>query len=101
LHHLIVFGYSLQLEVIINLEKGKEVIKDNKDHIYGFVDEFLKEGIKSSCIYETDEDEDEDEDNEYWSSKHNSHKTLTISNSLHNKCMSLLYLPEKYRISKW
>jgi phosphoserine aminotransferase len=26
-------------------------------------------------------------------------RTLTISNSLHSKCMNLLYLPEKYHIS--
>jgi phosphoserine aminotransferase len=34
-----------------------------------------------------------------WSSNHNAHATLSISNSLHNKCMNLLHLPEKYHIN--
>jgi phosphoserine aminotransferase len=46
-------------------------------------------------MYETDEDVDY----EYWSSNHNAHATLNISNSLHNKCMNLLHLPEKYHIN--
>jgi hypothetical protein len=46
-------------------------------------------------MYETDEDEYEDIDYEYWSSNHNAHATLSIINSLHNKCMNLLYLPEQ------
>jgi hypothetical protein len=41
---------------------------------------------------------DEYVDNEYWSSNHNAHATLIISISLHNKCMNLLHLPEKYHI---
>jgi hypothetical protein len=51
--------------------------------------------MKSSSIYETDEDVDY----EYWSSNHNAHATLSISNSLHKKCMNLLHLLEKYHIS--
>jgi hypothetical protein len=51
--------------------------------------------MKSSSINETYEDVDY----EYWSSNHNVHATLSISNSLHNKCMNLLHLPEKYNIS--
>jgi phosphoserine aminotransferase len=51
--------------------------------------------MKISSIYETDEDIDY----EYWSSNHNAHTTLSISNSLRNKCMNLLHLPEKYHIS--
>jgi hypothetical protein len=78
-----------------NVAKEKDVIKDNKDQTYAFVDEFLEEAMKSSSIYETDENVDY----EYWSSNHNAHATLSISNSLHNKCMNLLHLPEKYHIS--
>jgi hypothetical protein len=70
-------------------------IKDNTDLTYAFVDEFLEEAMKISSLYETDEDVDY----EYWSSNHNSHATLSISNSLHNKCMNLLHLPDKYNIS--
>jgi phosphoserine aminotransferase len=51
--------------------------------------------MKSSIIYETDEDLDY----EYWSSNHNAHATLSISNPLHDQCMNLLHLPEKYHIS--
>jgi hypothetical protein len=51
--------------------------------------------MKSSSLYETDQDVDY----EYWSSNHNAHVTLSISNSIHNKCMNRLHLPEKYHIS--
>jgi hypothetical protein len=78
-----------------NVAKGEDVIKDNTDHTYAFVDEFLEEAMKSSIIYEADEDIDY----EYWSSNHDDHATLSISNSLSNKCMNLLHLPEKYHIS--
>jgi hypothetical protein len=80
-----------------NVAKGEDVIKDNTDQIYAFVDEFLEEAMQISSLYETDEDEDVDY--EYWSSNHNAHVTLSISNSLHNKCMNLLHLAEKYHIS--
>jgi hypothetical protein len=75
----------------------EDVIKDNNDHTYDFIDEFLEEEMQSSSNYETDEDEDLDYD--YWSSNHNTHAALSISNFLHNKCMNLLHLPEKYHIS--
>jgi hypothetical protein len=39
---------------------------------------------------------DEDVDYEYWSSSHNADATLSISNSLHNNCMNLLDLTERY-----
>jgi hypothetical protein len=62
-----------------NVAIGEDVIKDNTDHTYAFVDEFLEEAMKSSSLY----DADEDVDYEYWSSNHNAHATLSISNSLH------------------
>jgi hypothetical protein len=55
----------------------------------------VKKAMKSSSIYETDQDVDY----EYWSSNHNAHSTLSVSNSLHLKCMNLIHLPEKYHIS--
>jgi hypothetical protein len=75
--------------------KGDDIIKDTTDQTYAFVDEFLEEAMKSSNLYETDEDVDY----ENWSSNHNAHATLCISNSLHNKCMNLHHLPEIYQIS--
>jgi hypothetical protein len=45
-----------------NVSKGEDVINDNTDHTYDFVDEFLEEAIKSSSIY----DADQDLDYEYW-----------------------------------
>jgi hypothetical protein len=77
-----------------NVAKGEDIIKDNTNQTYAFVDEFLEEAIKSSSMYETDEDADY----EYWSSNHNAHTTLSKSNYLHRKCMSLLHLPEKNHI---
>jgi hypothetical protein len=74
--------------------EGDDVIKDNTHQTYAFVDEFLEEAMKNSSIYEADEDVDY----EYLSSNHNTHATLSISNYLHNKCMNLLHLPEKYYI---
>jgi hypothetical protein len=38
-------------------------------------------------------------DYQYWSSNQNAHALLSISNSLHNKCMNLHHLPERYHIS--
>jgi hypothetical protein len=78
-----------------NVVKGENVIKENIDQTHAFVDEFLEESMKSSSLYETDEDVDY----EYWSSNHNAHATLRINDSLNNKCMNLLHLPEKYHIS--
>jgi hypothetical protein len=46
-----------------NVAKGEDVIKDNTDHTYDFVDEFLEESMKSSSLYEADQDVDY----EYWS----------------------------------
>jgi hypothetical protein len=78
-----------------NIAKGEDIIKEDTDQTYAFVDKFLEESMKSSSLYEADEDVDY----EYWSSNHNAHATRSISNSLHNKCMNLLHLPEKYHIS--
>jgi hypothetical protein len=78
-----------------NVAKGEDVIKDNTDQTYAFVDEFLEEAMKSSSLYEADQDVDYED----WSSNHNALATLSISNSLNNQCMNLLHLREKYHIS--
>jgi hypothetical protein len=78
-----------------NIAKLEFVIKDNTDQTHTFVDEFFEEAMKSSSIYEADEDVDY----EYLSSNHNAHAILSISNYLHNKCMNILHLLEKYHIS--
>jgi hypothetical protein len=67
-----------------NVAKREDVIKDNADQTYAFVDEFLEEEMKRSSIYETDEDVDIDY--EYWSSNYNAHATLSICYSLYDKC---------------
>jgi hypothetical protein len=61
-----------------NVAQGEDIIMDNTDHNYAFVDEFLEEAIKSSNLYKADEDVEY----EYWSSNHNAHTTLSLSNSL-------------------
>jgi hypothetical protein len=78
-----------------NVARGEDVIKENTDQNYAFVDEFLEEEMKNSSIYEADQYIDY----EYWSANHNAHATLSMSNSLQKKCMNLLHLPEKYHIS--
>jgi hypothetical protein len=45
-----------------NVAKGEDVIKENTDQTYAFVDEFLKAEMKRSSNYEADEDVDY----EYW-----------------------------------
>jgi hypothetical protein len=50
-----------------NVARGEDVINDNTDQAYAFVDNFLEEEMKSSSIYEPDEDIDY----EYWSSIRN------------------------------
>jgi hypothetical protein len=41
-----------QFSRLKNLEKGRgDVIKDDTDQTYAFVDEFLEESVKSLCIY--------------------------------------------------
>jgi hypothetical protein len=61
-----------------NVAKGEDIIKENTDQTYAFVDvdEFLEEAMKISSMYETDADEDVDY--EYWSSNHNAHETLFL-----------------------
>jgi hypothetical protein len=41
-----------------NVAKGEDVIKENTDQTYAFVDEFLEEAMKSASVYEADEDVD-------------------------------------------
>jgi hypothetical protein len=57
-----------------NVAKGEDVIKEDTDQTYVFVDEFLEEAMKRSSIYETDEDVDY----EYWSSNHIGHQTIML-----------------------
>jgi phosphoserine aminotransferase len=77
-----------------NVAKGEDLIKENTDQTDAFVDDSLEESMKNSIIY----DANEDVDYQYLSSNHNDHATLSISNSLHIKCMNLLHLPEKYHV---
>jgi hypothetical protein len=41
-----------------NVAKGEDVIKDNSDQTYAFVDEPLEEAIKSSTTHQKDQDVD-------------------------------------------
>jgi hypothetical protein len=51
-----------QYAIVKNVAKGEDVIRENTDQAYYFVDEFIEEAMKSASIYETDEDVDY----EYW-----------------------------------
>jgi hypothetical protein len=43
-----------QYSRVKNVAKGYDVIKENTDQTYAFVDELLEEVMKSSSLYETD-----------------------------------------------
>ena len=75
--------------------KGEEEVQDNTDHTYGFTDDYLEEAINTSNIYESTQETDY----YYWISEHNSHASISINNTFHNKFMNLLFLPESYHIS--
>jgi hypothetical protein len=75
--------------------KGEEELQDSTEQDYGFTDEFLEEAVNTSNIYESQQETDYD----YWISEHNIHTSISINNTLYNKCMNLLFLPEKYHIS--
>jgi hypothetical protein len=64
-------------------EREKEV-QDDTDQNYGFIDEFLKEALNTSNIYEAQQDTDYD----FWISNHNVHTSISINNTLYKKCMN-------------
>jgi hypothetical protein len=76
-----------------NVIKGEDDIQDHPP-TYDFVDEFLEDAIKSSNLYE-----EQHTDYDLWNSEYNIYTSLSINNTLHTTCMSLLILPEKYHIS--
>ena len=78
-----------------NTVKGEEEVQDGTEQDYGFIDEFLEEAINTSNIYESQQETDYD----FWTSEHNVHASISINNTLYNKCMNLLFLPENYHIS--
>jgi hypothetical protein len=84
---------SNQYARVKNAVKGKDDIQDHP-HTYDFDDEFLEDAIKNSNLYE-----EQDIDYDPWNSEQNIYTSLSINNTLHNKCMSLLFLPEKHHIS--
>jgi hypothetical protein len=45
-----------QYAKVKNAVKGEEELQDDADHIYGFVDEFLEEALKTSNIYEAQQE---------------------------------------------
>jgi hypothetical protein len=51
--------------------------------------------LNASNIYEAEQETDYD----YWNSEHNVHTSISINNTLYNKCMNLLFLPERYHVS--
>jgi hypothetical protein len=76
-----------------NVVKGEDDIQDHQ-RTSEFVDEFPEDAIKSSNL-----DEEQDTGYDPWNSEHYVYTSLSINNTLHNKCMSLLFPPEKHHIS--
>jgi hypothetical protein len=79
-----------QYAKVKNTVKGEEELQDGSGQDYGFIDEFLEEAVNTSKIDESQQETDYD----YWTSEHNIHTSVSINNTLYNKCMHLLFLPE-------
>jgi hypothetical protein len=84
-----------QYTKVKNTVKWEEELQDSTEQDYGFIDEFLEKVVNTSNIYESQQETDYD----YWTSEHNIHTSISINNTLYNKCMNVLFLPEKYHIS--
>lgn len=82
-----------QYAKVKSVAKGEEMIQEDTEQSYDYVDEFLDEALRNSSLFETEHDLEYD----HWSSDHNIHASISISNTLHNKCMNLLFLPETYQ----
>jgi hypothetical protein len=76
-----------------NAVKGEEDIQDQRP-TYGFIDDFLEDATKSSNLYE-----EQDADYEPWNLEHSIYTSISLNSTLHNMCMSLLFLPENHHIS--
>jgi hypothetical protein len=78
--------------------KGKEELQVNTHHTCGFIDEYLEKAINTSNIYESTHEADYD----HLISKHNVNASIIINNTFYNKCMNLLFSPERYHMySGW
>ena len=64
-----------------NAVKREDEIQDQVTNTYGFIDEFLEDSIKSSNLYE-----EQDADYEMWNLEHNVYTSISINNTLHDKC---------------
>ena len=78
-----------------NTMRREKDVQGDSDQTFSFVDEFLEETVRSSSIYESGQEVED----EIWTAEHNIHASISVNNTLHNKCMNLLFLPEKYHIS--
>jgi hypothetical protein len=76
-------------------KKVDKTVQEEKIHNHDYVDEFLEESIRNSTSYEHRNNEEYD----YWKTDHNARISISLSSTLHNTCMNLLFLPERYHIS--
>jgi hypothetical protein len=79
-----------QYTKVKNTAKGEEEVQDEADHGYGLVDDFHEEALNTSNIYESQQGTDYD----LWFLDHNVHTSIRIKNTLHKKCMNLLFPSE-------
>jgi Domain of unknown function (DUF1926) len=75
--------------------KGEEDVQNDVYQSYTFIDKFLEEAVKNSNLYESDQKTGYD----FWTLEHNMHASISVNNTLHNKCMNLLFLPESLDIT--
>jgi hypothetical protein len=66
--------------------KGEEDLQDGTEQDYEFIDEFHEEAVNAFNLYESQQDTDYD----FWTSEDNVHTSISINNTLKNKCMNLL-----------
>jgi hypothetical protein len=83
-----------QYAKVKNAVKGEDDIHDQSANTYVFIDEFLEDTIKSSDLCE-----ELDTDYDPWNPEHSIYKSIRMNSTLRNKCMNLLFLPEKHQIS--
>jgi hypothetical protein len=84
-----------QYAKVKNTAKGEEEVQDDADQSYGFVDEFLEEALNTFNTYEAQQETDY----EFWTSEYNVNTSISINNTLYNRCMNLLFLPENHHIN--
>jgi hypothetical protein len=71
--------------------KGEEEVQDDAEHTYSFSTEFPEEAVNTFNTSEPEQEIDYD----FWTPEDKMHTSISLYDTLHNKRMNLLFLPEK------